>query len=212
MWMSVVVSEIESMADAIAEAHGKVITYGLGLGYYAFMAAEKDNVESVTVIEKNPDVIRLFTESTLPFFPHKEKIQIIEADALEFVKAQEDGAYDYAFSDFWGGYYDGVDLYMQFMPLTARFSRTKHSYWIESCFMEYFFHPVFMRLLMEKGLGQRVKLPERSREVRALQDEFFRYMETQPLFIASADDIDRLLTPEEVTRWMRQFAVARSRK
>ena len=51
---------------------------------------------------------------------------------------------------------------------------------------------------MEKGLGQRVKLPERSREVRALQDEFFRYMETQPLSIASADDIDRLLTPEEV--------------
>lgn len=212
VWMSVVVSEIESMADAIAEAHGKVITYGLGLGYYAFMAAEKDNVESVTVIEKNPDVIRLFTESILPFFPHKEKIQIIEADALEFVKAQEDGAYDYAFSDFWGGYYDGVDLYMQFMPLTARFSRTKHNYWIESCFMEYFFRPVFMRLLMEKGLGQRVKLPERSREVRALQDEFFRYMETQPLSIASADDIDRLLTPEEVTRWMRQFAVARSRK
>ena len=200
------------MADAIAEAHGKVITYGLGLGYYAFMAAEKDNVESVTVIEKNPDVIRLFTESILPFFPHKEKIQIIEADALEFVKAQEDGCYDYAFSDFWGGYYDGVDLYMQFMPLTARFSRTKHSYWIESCFMEYFFRPVFMRLLMEKGLGQRVKLPERSREVRALQDEFFRYMEAQPLSIASADDIDRLLTPEEVTRWMRQFAVARSRK
>ena len=106
------------------------------------------------------------------------------------MEAQEDGAYDYAFSDFWGGYYDGVDLYMQFMPLTARFSRTKHSYWIESCFMEYFFRPVFMRLLMEKGLGQRVKLPERSREVRALQDEFFRYMETQPLSIASADDID----------------------
>ena len=127
-------------------------------------------------------------------------------------RAQEDGCYDYAFSDFWGGYYDGVDLYMQFMPLTARFSRTKHSYWIESCFMEYFFRPVFMRLLMEKGLGQRVKLPERSREVRALQDEFFRYMETQPLSIESADDIDRLLTPEEVTRWMRQFAVARSRK
>ena len=163
-------------------------------------------------VNKNPDVIRLFTESILPFFPHKEKIQIIEADALEFVEAQEDGAYDYAFSDFWGGYYDGVDLYMQFMPLTARFSRTKHSYWIESCFMEYSFRPVFMRLLMEKGLGQRVKLPERSREVRALQDEFFRYMETQPLSIASADDIDRLLTPEEVTRWMRQFAVARSRK
>ena len=65
---------------------------------------------------------------------------------------------------------------------------------------------------MEKGLGQRVKLPERSCEVRALQDEFFRYMEAQPLSIASADDIDRLLTPEEVTRWMRQFAVARSRK
>ena len=52
VWMSVVVSEIESMQKDIDLAHGKVITYGLGLGYYAFMVAAKENVESVTIIEK----------------------------------------------------------------------------------------------------------------------------------------------------------------
>lgn len=89
----------------------------------------------------NRDVISLFKRNILPQFPNKEKIRIIEADAFAFIEKQEDGSYDTAFSDFWSGVDDGLDLYLRFMAKTARFSKTKHSYWIETCFMEYFSVP-----------------------------------------------------------------------
>ncbi|MDU7217412.1 MAG: hypothetical protein E6293_07975, partial [Dialister sp.] len=91
VWMSIVVSETESMTVPVEKAHGHVITYGLGLGYYTFMAAGKPEVETVTVVEMNPAVISLFKEHILPQFPHKEKIRIIEADALFFAESQKDG-------------------------------------------------------------------------------------------------------------------------
>lgn len=207
VWMSVVVSEIESMRKDIEEAHGHVITYGLGLGYYAFMAAEKPEVESVTVVELNPHVIRLFRENILPQFPHREKIHIIEGDALEFVKTQEDGEYDVAFSDFWGGFYDGLELYLAFMPLTARFQKTKHSYWIESCFMEYFFRPVLMKVFMEKGLGREEFIPEDHEEARRVEEKFEEFLLAKDITVEAPEDLDRLLTDESVTQLMREFAV-----
>lgn len=115
VWMSVVPSEIRSMEKDIEAAKGKVITYGLGLGYYAFMASEKEEVESVTIVEMNRDVISLFKRNILPQFPNKEKIRIIEADAFAFIEKQEDGGYDTAFSDFWSSVDDGLDLYLRFM-------------------------------------------------------------------------------------------------
>lgn len=71
--MSLVMSEIESMEEPLRLARGKVITYGLGLGYYAFMAAQKETVDSVTIVEMNPSIIKIFNDVLLPQFPHKEK-------------------------------------------------------------------------------------------------------------------------------------------
>lgn len=89
--MSVVLSEIESMKEPLERAAGKVITYGLGLGYYTFMASEKEDVESVTVVELNPHMISLFKKKLLPHFPHKEKVHIIEGDALVYIKSRKTG-------------------------------------------------------------------------------------------------------------------------
>ncbi len=52
LWMSITPNEIETMKEPIDRAVGKVLTYGLGLGYYAYMVSEKDNVDSITVVEK----------------------------------------------------------------------------------------------------------------------------------------------------------------
>ena len=43
-WMSLIPHEIRTMALPLEKAHGKVATLGLGLGYFAFMAAEKEDV------------------------------------------------------------------------------------------------------------------------------------------------------------------------
>lgn len=71
--MSVTPNEIETMRAPIARAHGRVLTFGLGIGYFAFMAASKADVESVTVVEREAAVIRLFTRLLLPQFPCAQK-------------------------------------------------------------------------------------------------------------------------------------------
>ncbi len=206
VWMSVVISEIESMKKPIALARGKVITYGLGLGYYAFMAAEKPEVESVTVVEMNPKVISLFKRKLLPQFPHKEKIHIIEGDALEFIDQQQDGEYQRAFSDFWGGVDDGLELYMKFMPKTARFKKTRHDYWIETCFAEYFFRPVMLNVLMEKGLGRHVKLPEANEFETGVQKQFADFLLQWDCHVDNVEEIYDLLDSKILIPLMRQFA------
>ena len=203
--MSVVVSEIESMKAPIEAARGKVVTYGLGLGYYAFMASEKPSVESVTVVEMNPDVISLFEKNILPQFPHKEKIHICNADAFEFIDRQKDGDFDAAFSDFWGGYFDGLALYRRFFPKTVRFKKTKHFYWIESAFADYFFRPVIMKFLMKKGKHISIPMPSLSKEAEMLQNRFEIYLESKEGILASSDDIYRLLSEETLISLMRDF-------
>ena len=212
VWMSVVMSEIESMEEPIAAAHGNVITYGLGLGYYAFMAAEKPDVESVTVIEMNPKVISLFKEKLLPQFPNKDKIHIIQADALDFITQQKDGTYQEAFSDFWGGVGDGLELYLQFMPKTARFQKTRHDYWIETCFLEYYFRPVMLEVLMEKVLGRSVQLPEVNAFESRVQKAFADFLWKWDCRVDNAEEIYDLLDSKTMIPLMRRFACAYQKK
>lgn len=206
VWMSVVMSEILSMQEPIQKAKGNVITYGLGLGYYTFMVSEKKDVESITVIEMNPDVIALFKKNLLPQFPHKEKVKIIQADAYEYVKTQKDGQYDYAFSDFWGGMVDGVQLYLPFARASAKFKKTKSDYWIETCFLEYFFRPALLKVLMSLVSDKKILLTEEEPQIQKIQKKFIAYCAKQNYEIKNEKDLYQLLSTENLINWMRDFA------
>lgn len=84
-WMAVKPSEIETMREPIEEAAGRVVTCGLGLGYFAYMVSEKPDVTSVDIVERSEEAIVLFEEHILPQFPNKEKIRIIRCDAFKFL-------------------------------------------------------------------------------------------------------------------------------
>ncbi len=56
-WMSITFNEIFTMQPAVDEAKGRVLALGLGLGYFAYMAALKPEVESVTIVERNAGII-----------------------------------------------------------------------------------------------------------------------------------------------------------
>ncbi len=131
-WMTLTPADTVTSRIPIAAARGKVVTYGLGLGYYAFHAAEKPSVESVTVIEKSPDVIRLFKENLLPLFPHGEKIRVIEADAFDYAEHAAPGErYDVAFVDTWRDASDGCPMYLRMKPLEKKNPGVEFHYWIE---------------------------------------------------------------------------------
>ncbi|MCM3584595.1 hypothetical protein M3182_02410 [Mesobacillus maritimus] len=138
IWMTITPNEIETMKEAVYDASGRVLTYGLGLGYYAFMVSEKTNVESITVVEKNKDVIHLFNKYILPQFKQRHKVKIIQADAFEYAQNQMAKAqYDFVFTDLWHDVSDGIDMYLKMKELEQNSPHTKFKYWIERSILCY---------------------------------------------------------------------------
>lgn len=128
-WMSVTPHEINTMKEPIKQAHGHVITLGLGLGYFAFMASNKEDVSKVTIIEMNERIIDIFQKQILPLFPHKEKIEIIHGDAYSFLDSSFEG--DFLFADLWHMPEDGLPMYVKLLPYEEKHPSTTFSYWIE---------------------------------------------------------------------------------
>ena len=130
-WMTVTPSEINTMTADIRAAHGKTAVFGLGLGYYAFMASEKTEVTQVVVIERDASVISLFEEFILPQFPNRHKVQVVEADAFEFARNMGAEAFDCAYVDIWHDVLDGVEMYLKMKRLEKFSPSTAFLYWIE---------------------------------------------------------------------------------
>ena len=136
-WMTVTPNEVATMAPALSQVRGRVAVMGLGLGYFAFMASEKNDVRAVTVVERDADVIALFERHLLPQFAHREKVRLVRADAFDLAQAGLDG-FDCAFVDLWHDVSDGAPMYLRMKALEARSPGTRFFYWIETsicCFL-----------------------------------------------------------------------------
>ena len=132
-WMTLTPVDLDTSDEAIERAHGKVVTFGLGLGYYAYMVSCKESVESITVVEKSEDVIALFKEFILPQFSHPEKVKIVNADAFEYAKhTMPAESFDVAFVDTWRDASDGAPMYERMKALEHLSPNTEFLYWIEN--------------------------------------------------------------------------------
>lgn len=136
-WMTLLPNEIVTARPAVREAKGRVLTFGLGLGYFTYMASEKPEVESVTVVELSEDAIDLFQTRILPQFAHKEKVTVIQDDAFHFAKTRLSGNYDFVFADFWHDVGDGRDLYLQLKEYEKHCPGTRFTYWLEDTILCY---------------------------------------------------------------------------
>lgn len=138
-WMTLLPNEINSQKRYIDEAQGKVLTYGLGLGYYVLYAALKEEVESVTAVDIDENILRLFEQNILPYFPPyaKKKVKLINADALKFAQSKEVKAFDYIYADIWHDASDGVKLYLEFKKREKFAVNAKFGYWIEDTLKYY---------------------------------------------------------------------------
>ena len=143
-WMTLTPIDMDTSREAIDAAEGDVITFGLGLGYYAFSVAEKESVRSVTVVERSEDVIALFCEHILPLCPHKEKIRIVCADAFRYAEEEmPKGHYDVAFVDTWRDVSDGLPMYLRMKKAENKNPDTRFLYWIEDFILSHLRSLVF---------------------------------------------------------------------
>lgn len=111
--------EIRTNSEFMNEAFGDVMIVGLGLGIILFEIAKKPNVNSITVIEKNSDLIDLIK----PILPHyiKNKLTIINGDIYDIdIKEKFDSLY----FDIWNTIKG--DNYPQMKELTKKFRKNRN--------------------------------------------------------------------------------------
>lgn len=87
---------VEDFKEFLSVAKGHILINGLGMGMCNVYLLKKDNVDSLTVIEYNKELIHLIA----PFFEDNPKCTIIHADALEYIPP-EGKLYDYVWHDIW---------------------------------------------------------------------------------------------------------------
>ena len=129
-WMSITPHEIFTMKDDIDKVSGNVLVLGLGLGYFLYMISLKDNVNKITVIEKDKNIINLFKSFLFPKF-NKNKIQIIEDDAISYLENNKE-EYDYVYCDLYHNQFDALPLYIKIKNIEKNYKNTTFLYWIET--------------------------------------------------------------------------------
>jgi hypothetical protein len=100
-WMSITPFELESQGLGVREARGHVLIFGLGLGWAACAAAALPGVESVTVVERDPEVLALHRDldifAQLPVVARR-RIRLLEGNAMTYVP---DRRVDLLLPDIW---------------------------------------------------------------------------------------------------------------
>lgn len=133
-WMMDAPSEAFTNDPCAAKAHGRVLTFGLGIGYFLFMACQNPKVEDITVIEYSQPVIDMFNKYLLPQFPPHVPVHIIQGDAYKVWQKEYLDQFDYIYTDIWQSSDDGLKaitkLLEQYEP-----PFDKADFWIEdSCY------------------------------------------------------------------------------
>lgn len=131
-WMMCSPSEASTNDPYAKKAKGNVLTFGLGIGYFVYMALLNPEVSSITVIERSEDVITLFSE-IIKQFPQDKEIKIIHGDAFDYFNEKFLNNYDYIYVDIYKSSQDGREiidkLLGQYLP-----PHEKIDFWIEkSC-------------------------------------------------------------------------------
>jgi hypothetical protein len=129
LWMSITPNEINTMKQDISDAYGDVLVVGCGLLYYPYMISNKNNVKSITVIEINEELIDLANKIILSQFENKNKINIIHADAYEYMN-NLDKNYDFIYIDIWHDVSDGLLCYNKFKKYEQIYKKSIFRYWI----------------------------------------------------------------------------------
>lgn len=99
----------------VRNAHGKVLIGGLGIGLILLAIQDKEEVEQITVVEKNKEVIELIGNQ----LPLNSKVTIVNDDVFEYKPLLK---YNTIYMDIWG--YINKDIYHEQMkPLIRRYRK-----------------------------------------------------------------------------------------
>lgn len=111
-------------------ATGRVLIAGLGIGMIVIPILKNPDVTSVTVVEKNPDVIALVEP-----YVRRKKLTVVQADIFEWRPAK-DTKYDTIYFDIWADRCE--DNLLQMATLHQRFKYFKVAGgWMDSWYRDF---------------------------------------------------------------------------
>ena len=204
IWMSLIPHEINTMKHHIKDAFGNVLVLGLGLGYYVFHIARKKDVDKITIIEKDKRVIKIFKENLLPYFENKDKITILEDDAIKYLSTPKD--YDYCFCDIYHNVEDGLPLYILIKQNEKYHPYTKFSYWIETSLLAMLRRELLT--VFEENYYAHYK-DEDYLKASNINDKIINalYFATKNTKINNEDDLRNLLTDESLKEIVKKLEI-----
>ena len=146
-WMSIIPHEINTMKEDISKIKGNIVVYGLGLGYFIYLASLKEDVNKIIVIEKDIEIINIFNKYLLPLFNNKskDKIIILNDDAFSFNETKlvnnkyisNNILINYCYIDIYHNPLDALFSYIRFIKNESKNSNITHLYWIEDSIICY---------------------------------------------------------------------------
>ena len=193
VWMSVNPNEIKTMDKHIKTAKGDVLVLGLGLGYYPYMISLKEEVNRIVIIEKSKDVIDIFNKYLFNDFPHKNKITIIEDDAIKYLKENDKyTTFDVVFCDIWHNPNDGWKYFYQLKQI-EKSSKKHFQYWLDKSLFA-LTRRYILTILVEQLSNEEIHYDE------ALNDDDkainLLYKKIKDITLESKEDLYRLLSDE----------------
>lgn len=199
VWMSPAVSERESMRDGIDKGHGKCLTMGLGIGVLPYLWLLKEEVESVTVVEFNKDIIDLFEKYIRPQFKTDKKLEIIHGNAFDYYKVEFLNQFDYVYVDFWESTEDGLEFYTRLME--KKIDLPHIDYWVEDSMLwdvKYIVAPYLNAVYEGKGVVDFISSMEG--ESKELAKKVNRYFKTRNDVIRTEDELLSIIHGKDVLR------------
>lgn len=197
-WMSITPNEIETMEQPLNQMHGHVLVLGLGLGYFAVRCAMKENVSQVTIVERDTRVINLFKTYILPHLNIEDKLTIIQADAISYLRSiAQPYQFDSTFIDLWHTADDGLPLYLLFNQIENRLSpESPFTYWIEESLLA-MLRRVVLTVISEVRDGATDRDFQRR---ETLHDDLINavYFYYQSLTLTSYEQLHQLLSNESL--------------
>ena len=183
-------------ADYISRATGKVLILGLNLGYVVNSVASKDNVSKVTVVESDHNLIELYKTYVLPKIKAKDRIEVIEADVVEYLQTLNDEKYDYILNDLKSRNLDLKD-YLKIKEISHKFKHSAIEHYAE---IEYAFDLSFHLLkLVENSIEKLPKaMLKKSKEIDDQKLYEMLKLKFDKTKINESFDIDLLLNVQNI--------------
>jgi hypothetical protein len=199
IWMSPAISEIESMGLGIKRGHGKCLTLGLGIGMLPYLWLLKEEVDSVTIVEFNKEVIDLFEKYIRPQFKTDKKLEIIQGNAFDYYSEEFLSKFDYVYVDFWESTEDGLGFYTKLMK--KRIDLPHVDYWIEDSILndvKYIVAPYLYALYEGKSIADFISSMDS--EMKDLAKKANKYFKTRNDVIRTEDELLSIIHGKKVLR------------